>query len=230
MTFSWKPIKVPAVDKSTAPKQRPLSSDKYFEEWKSSGQGRSLVNREVEYWKRTGRNEKAARLEAESRIKRDFESTKFYQDYLETYNKDFEKQYATWERANKPALDLAKDIKKINVEGEALSKSLTTETAEQTDYLSQISRINEELRAAQGVQRLKDIALTQRAKTQQTSVRNQLNIQQQMLANQNQLSIQRQRVSSVGAPKPTFTRVSRPSIGGYGGTSPGRVNPTGLNI
>lgn len=39
------------------------------------------------------------------------------------------------------------------------------------------------------------------------------------------------RKTMIGQPGVASTRVSaRPSIGGYGGTAPGRVNPTGLNI
>lgn len=34
----------------------------------------------------------------------------------------------------------------------------------------------------------------------------------------------------IGQPGVQVTRVSKPSVGGYGGTAPGRVNPTGLNI
>ena len=34
----------------------------------------------------------------------------------------------------------------------------------------------------------------------------------------------------IGQPGVQLTRVSRPSIGGYGGTAAGRVTPTGLNI
>jgi hypothetical protein len=230
MTFSWKPIEVPAVDVSTAPQRNPLGAGNYFDQWKNTAQGRSLVNREIAYWKSTGRNAKDAKREAESRIRRDFKNTEFYKDYLNTYNKSYEKQYATWEESNKPALDIAEDIRKINLQGEELSQAYTTETAEQADYTNQISRINAELRAAQEAQKLKDTALVQKAKAQQVSTQNQLSIQQQVLANQNQLNSQKQRTSNVGAPKPTFTRVSRPSVGGYGGTAPGRINPTGLNI
>lgn len=34
----------------------------------------------------------------------------------------------------------------------------------------------------------------------------------------------------IGQPGVQVTRVSKASVGGYGGTAPGRVNPTGLNI
>lgn len=45
------------------------------------------------------------------------------------------------------------------------------------------------------------------------------------------ISQARRQRSMIGQPGVTSTRVSaRPSIGGYGGTSAGRVNPTGLNI
>ena len=45
-----------------------------------------------------------------------------------------------------------------------------------------------------------------------------------------QPSERRRQQKQIGQPGVQLTRVSRPSIGGYGGTAAGRVTPTGLNI
>ncbi len=45
-----------------------------------------------------------------------------------------------------------------------------------------------------------------------------------------QPSERRKQQKAIGQPGVQLTRVSRPSIGGYGGTAAGRVTPTGLNI
>lgn len=230
MAFKWKPIPVPKINTSTAPSKNPLGPSDYYDQWKDTKEGRYWVDKETEYWKNSGLNEKAARREAESRIRKNFDKSDFYKDYTKGYESTYQKQYASWAASNKPVLDLAADIRQINKQGVSLASSYASEKAKQPVILAESEKVLGQLKAEVGTELKKSAAQTQKAKTQENITQSSLRIQQQVLANQSRLALQRQRTSSVGAPKPTFTRVTRPSVGGYGGTAPGRINPTGLNI
>ncbi len=65
-------------------------------------------------------------------------------------------------------------------------------------------------------------ALAMQRQNQQTDVQASVQVPQQ--------AAERRRQKPIGQPGVQLTRVSRPSIGGYGGTAAGRVTPTGLNI
>lgn len=232
MAFTWKPIPVPKINTSTAPSKTPLGPSDYFDQWKNTSQGRSAINREVNFAVNLQYNgdENRARREIEARIKKDFGKSDFYKNYTKGYESTYQKQYAAWSAANKSTLDLATDIKQINEQGVSLASAYASEKAKQPIILAESEKILGQLKTEAGTELRKTAAQTQRAKTQESVTQSNLRIQQQVLANQNRLALQRQRTSSVGAPKQTFTRVTRPSVGGYGGTAPGRINPTGLNI
>lgn len=229
MTFSWNPIQLPDIP--AAPQSNPLKAGQYFEEWKKTSQGRSVIKREAETWRRQQRlNQKDSVRYAESEIKKNFRETDFYKDYLKGYSATFNKDYSAWEAETKTGRELSSDISSINTEGQALAESIRQEQAAQPGIVAESSRLINELTAAAALQKKKDTAQLQRAKAQAS----QLSIQQQQKAAVNapiaQQPKQRQKTSTVGAPKAAFTRISRLNMGGYSGTAPGRVNPTGLNI
>lgn len=232
MAFKWKPIPVPKINTSTAPSKNPLGPSDYYDQWKNTSEGRSAIDREVNFvaGSQYGGDEKRARREVEARIKKDFGKSDFYKDYTKGYESTYQKQYASWAASNKPVLDLAADIRQINKQGVSLASSYASEKAKQPVILAESEKVLGQLKAEVGTELKKSAAQTQKAKTQENITQSSLRIQQQVLANQSRLALQRQRTSPVGAPKPTFTRVTRPSVGGYGGTAPGRINPTGLNI
>ncbi len=229
MTFSWKPIDLPQV--SAAPANDPLKAGQYFEQWKKTSQGRSRINEEAARWRQQQRlNKRDSIRYAESELRKDFGKTGFYKDYLRDYSNTFNKNYAAWEEETKPVRELSSDISSINTEGQALAESIKQEQESQPGIVAESSRLLNELTAAAALQKKKDTAQLQRAKAQAS----QLSIQQQQKAAVNapltQQPKQRQKASTVGAPKAAFTRISRLNMGGYSGTAPGRVNPTGLNI
>lgn len=118
--------------------------------------------------------------------------------------------------------------------------SMRTETARQREIQNTYSQILAETRAqteaAQARARLTTLATNQRrVLTQQRTIAAAIQQQQQPTTQQDQSQLtigqQQQRRSLVGQPGISRTRISTgTAVGGFAGTSPGRVNPTGLNI
>lgn len=102
------------------------------------------------------------------------------------------------------------------------------EVAGQAKVLSQYEKIFQEAQQNAAV-----VKKQTKASVAQQKIQNQNAAIQAALTQKQQQPTQRPKKTSqnVGQPGVSRTRVSsRIGIGGYGGTAPGRVNPTGLNI
>jgi chromosome segregation ATPase len=160
-------------------------------------------------------------------------------------------------RAEEAARALAAEQARIQAELQAEQQTIIQRQQEEASAIeAQLARERETVQAEQ--ETLKAQFETERQQTEQLISEAQAETQRQQLAAKRESAValnvgkqtalarlreqqadiapvrvgqaSRQR-STIGQPGVASTRVStRPSIGGYGGTSAGRVNPTGLNI
>jgi hypothetical protein len=107
--------------------------------------------------------------------------------------------------------------------------ALTTQIAEEAKVKAQYEQIVKETQQQAGVAKKQSQASVAQQRVQ---ARNAMAMQATSEQQQQQTTQRTKKTAqNVGQPGVSRTRVSsRFGIGGYGGTAPGRVNPTGLNI
>lgn len=106
--------------------------------------------------------------------------------------------------------------------------ALTTQIAEEAKVKAQYEQIVKETQQQAGIAKKQSQASVAQQRVQ---ARNAMAIQATPEQQQQVTQRIKKTAQNVGQPGVSRTRVSsRPGIGGYGGTAPGRVNPTGLNI
>lgn len=142
---------------------------------------------------------------------------------LRDWLNQFEAQYQAqveYERVSNQALQA------ITEQKYALAQQAKEEEALKTQYASLASEAQKQLNIA----KKESAAVVGKQRTQSRIAQTQAQQEIQRMASQ-QEQTRRGAGASVGQPGVSRTRVgTRLALGGYAGTAPGRINPTGLNI
>lgn len=107
-----------------------------------------------------------------------------------------------------------------------------TRQAQQEEALkAQYAALTQEAQTQAGIAKKESLAVVGKQRTQSRIAQAQARQQIERLMPQQEQTTKRAAGSSVGQPGISRTKVgTKLALGGYAGTSPGKINPTGLNI
>jgi len=179
----------------------------------------SIIIRQTEVQQTDIENQQRQAEEAAQRVREE-------QNRIQVELQQEQQRIAQQQQQEAAAIQAQLDRERVaaQAEQESLRAQFETERA-QTETLIGEAKVETE-RQQLAAKRESTIALNVGKQTSLTKLR-----EQQKETAPVRLAQPQRRKATIGQPGVASTRVSsRPSIGGYGGTAAGRVNPTGLNI